>query len=67
LGVFGLMASIEKTAMGFLRVVLSLHRQTSVATETFNPFNWWVEHEQQFPNIIFPAKQILGIVGLHLN
>jgi hypothetical protein len=61
------MASIENIAMGLLKVVLSFHRQTSMATETFSPFNWWVEHEQQFPNISFLAKEILGIVGLHLN
>jgi hypothetical protein len=39
LSVFGLMASIEKTIMGLFRVVLSLHRQTIVAIETFSPFS----------------------------
>ncbi len=45
LGVFGLMASIEKAAMGLLKVVLSLHRWIVMPMETFSPFNWWVEHE----------------------
>jgi hypothetical protein len=37
--VFGLMASIEKAAMGLLKVVLSFHRWTIMPIETFSPFN----------------------------
>ncbi len=32
-------------------------------SETFSLLNWWVEHEQQFPNIGFFACQFMGIVG----
>jgi hypothetical protein len=53
LGVFGSMASTKEVAMGLFRVELSLYRQITMPTETFNPFNWWAEHEQQFPNKFF--------------
>jgi hypothetical protein len=34
-----------------------------VSTKPFNPLIWWVEHEQQFLNIGFFARQMMGIVG----
>jgi hypothetical protein len=61
------MTSTEKTTTGLLRVKLSLYRQSVVSIETFNSFGWWAEHEQQFPNITFLARQILGIIGLYIE
>jgi len=56
LGVFGSMAYAKEVATGLLRIELSLYKQITMPTKTFNPFNWWAEHEQQFPNISFLAR-----------
>ncbi len=62
------MTSSKKTTMGLLLITkLSLYRQTVVSIETFSSFGWWAEHEQQFPNIIYLARQILGIIGSYIE
>jgi hypothetical protein len=33
----------------------------------FNPFTWWAEHEQQFPNLIYFGQQVMGIVGSQIK
>jgi hypothetical protein len=35
--------------------------------DPFNPFTWWAEHEQQFPNLILLAWQVMGIVGSQIK
>jgi hypothetical protein len=53
--------------MGLLKVVeLSLYRQIAMPTKTFSPFNWWAEHEQQFPSRSFVSVFVFkeyGFVG----
>jgi hypothetical protein len=61
------MTSTKKTTMGLRRAKLSLYRQTVVSIETFSSFGWWAEHEQEFPNIIFLARQILGSIGSYIE
>jgi hypothetical protein len=36
--------------MGFVKTELLLFKRIAVLIDRFNPFIWWVEHEQQFPN-----------------
>jgi hypothetical protein len=50
LGVFGGLVSIEEVAMGLHKIEL-FYKQIIVPNEAFNPLNWWVKHEHQFPNI----------------
>jgi hypothetical protein len=34
--------------------------------DPFNPFTWWVKHDQQFPNLIYFA-QVMGIIGSQIK
>jgi hypothetical protein len=55
LGVFGVFVSTKEASMGLFWVELLFYKQTTMTNEIFNLLNWWVEHEQQFPNIGFFA------------
>jgi hypothetical protein len=43
-------------------------RKLSTPPSTWvDPLTLWQTHEGQFPNIAFLAKQILGILGFHIE
>jgi hypothetical protein len=63
LGVFGSLVSIEETTMGLIKAELSFFKRTAMLIDPFSPFNWWAKHEQQFPNLIYFARQVMGIIG----
>jgi hypothetical protein len=67
LGVFGSLASIEKTTMGSIKAKLLFFKRTVVPIDLSNPFTWWVKHEQQFANLIYFARQVMGIVGSQIK
>ncbi len=50
LDVFGSWAFAKSVAMGLIKVELSFFKRIVVLINPFNPFIWWAEHEQQFPN-----------------
>jgi hypothetical protein len=56
LNVFGALTSTKEVALGLLRTRLLIFRGIAVFATTFSPFAWWVEHEQQFPNISHLAQ-----------
>jgi hypothetical protein len=55
LGVFGSLTFTKEVVMGFIRTKLSFLKRTTMLIDPFNPFTWWAEHEQQFPNLILLA------------
>jgi hypothetical protein len=62
--IFGAQASAEEVILAQLKSELSLFRRLHVADgECDGPLLWWREHEKEFPNVAFLARQILGIVG----
>lgn len=62
--IFGAQASAEEVILSQLKSELSLFRRLHVADgECDGPLLWWREHEKEFPNVAFLARQILGIVG----
>jgi len=65
--VFGSFVSIEKTTMGLIKAELSLFKRITVLINLFSPFTLWAEHEQQFPNLIYFARQVMGIVGCQIE
>jgi len=67
LNVFGSLASIEKAAMGFIRIEWSFFKRTTVPIDPFNPFTRWAKHEQWFPNLTYVAQQEMGIVGSQIE
>jgi hypothetical protein len=51
LGVFKLLASPKKVTLEFFKMELSFLRKTTMPTNAFSPFTWWIEYEQLFLNI----------------
>jgi hypothetical protein len=61
---FGVGASIEESSWALNIGELFLFRRLSISSSTCaDPLTWWQMHEGQFPNVIFLAKQNLGIIG----
>jgi hypothetical protein len=67
LGVFGSLAFTKEVAMRLIRVELSLFKRTTMPIDPFSPFIWWAEYEQQFPNLAYLARQVMGIVGSQIE
>jgi hypothetical protein len=45
-----------------------LLRRLSIPSSTFkDPLLWWLNHEGQFPNVAFLAKQIFGFPRSHIE
>ncbi len=42
-------------------------RLSILAFTCVDPLSWWWCHENQFPNVGFLAKQILGILGFQIE
>jgi hypothetical protein len=61
--IFGVDTSIKKSSHALVVGELSLFKRLFVIPTTcVNPIVWWHNHETQFLNIGFLAKQILGIL-----
>jgi len=61
-GVFKSLVSIEELVMGLIKTELSFFKKIVLPIDPFSPFAWWEEHEQQFPNLVYLAWQVMGIV-----
>jgi hypothetical protein len=48
----GSMASLEKVALDFLKVIF---KRIIVLEIPLSPLTWWANHEQQFPNLAYLA------------
>jgi hypothetical protein len=60
---------MEKSSRAFVVGELSLFKRlfhVSLAT-CVDPLVWWRIRETQFPNVSFLVKQILGILGSHIE
>jgi len=66
-GVFGSLTFTEEIAMGLIRVELLFFRRTIMPIDPFSPFIWWAKHEQQFPNLAYLTRQVMGIVGSQIE
>jgi hypothetical protein len=65
---FGVGASLEESSCALVVGELSLFKRLSILASTcVDPLSWWWCHENQFPNVGFLAKQILGILGLQIE
>lgn len=65
---FGSTASNDEAIVGHLKAELSLFRRLHIdPKDCENPLAWWKDHEVQFPNVGFLARQILGIVGTQVE
>jgi hypothetical protein len=67
LSVFGSLGSTEEITMGLIKVELSFLKRTTMPIDPFSPFSWWAQHEQQFPNLIYLAWLVMGIVGSQIE
>jgi hypothetical protein len=66
--IFSVGASMEETSCALVVVELSLFERLFISLVTcVDPLAWWWIHETQFPNVNFLAKQILGILGSHIE
>ncbi|KAJ7538060.1 hypothetical protein O6H91_11G033100 [Diphasiastrum complanatum] len=65
---FGHQASDEEATTNLVKSELSLFRRLNIPLkECSSPLQWWKDHEVQFPNVGFLARQILGIVGSQIE
>jgi hypothetical protein len=66
--IFNVGTFMEESSCAFVVVELSLLRRLSISLATcVDPLAWWWIHETQFSNVSFFAKQILGILGSHIE
>jgi hypothetical protein len=65
---FGVGASMEESSYALVVGELSLFKRLSILASTCaDLLFWWWCHENQFPNVGFLAKQILGILGFQIE
>jgi len=67
LGVFENLTFPKESALGLLKAEFSLLKKIVVPIDAFSPLIWWAKHQQQFPNIGYLARQVMGIVGSQMR
>jgi hypothetical protein len=67
-GLFGVVTSIQEATKGLLKAKLFLfHIFHMENVDSLDPLMWWTTNESRFPNVGFLARQILGIMGSHIE
>jgi len=65
---FNVRASMEESSWALVTTKLSLFRRLFIPPSMcVDPFVWWQTHEGYFPNVVFLAKQILGIFNSQIE
>jgi hypothetical protein len=67
LGVFENLTFPKESTLGLFKVEFSFLKKIVMPIDAFSPLIWWAKHQQQFPNIGYLARQMMGIVGSQMR